>query len=90
MISGINGSNLIFYPSAKARIKKGMISGVSIVKKEHGCIVQFHGPAAEWNGVPLTLCGAGNPYEPRYFKSLREAILQFPQLSLIGVDRAAG
>jgi len=83
MISGINGTNLVLEAMVKVRIEKGMINRASIVKGEHGYIVQFYGPAAEWNGEPIVLCSARNPYEPRQFKSLDGAA---SQVSKIGFD----
>jgi len=86
MISGINGSNLLLETMVKGRIKGGMINRASIVKSENGYIVQFYGSNAEWNGEPIVLCSARNPYEPRQFKSLDGAV---SQVSKIGLDNIA-
>lgn len=83
MISGINGTNLVLESMVKVRLEKGMINQASIVKGDHGYTVQFYGHAAEWNGEPIVLCSARNPYEPRQFKSLDAAV---SQVSKIGFD----
>ncbi|MEQ9039402.1 MAG: hypothetical protein RIE24_13720 [Silicimonas sp.] len=83
MILGLNGTNLVLESMVKARIEKGIINQARIVKGEHGYTVQFYGPAAEWNGEPIVLCSARNPYEPRQFKSLDGAV---SQISRIGFD----
>ena len=84
MISGINGTNLVLESMVKLRIEEGMIDRAGIVRGEHGYIVQFYGRAAEWNGEPVVLCSARNPYEPRQFKSLDGAV---SQVSRIGLDK---
>lgn len=82
MISGINGTNLVLESMVKARFKSGMINQAHIVKGEHGYTVQFHGPAAEWNGGPIVLCSAENPCEPRTFISLERAASQVSRIFL--------
>ncbi len=86
MISGINGTNLVLEAMVKVRIEKRLINRASIVKGEHGYTVQFYGPAAEWDGEPIVLCSARNPYEPRQFRSLDGAV---SQVSKIGFDNIA-
>lgn len=89
MISGINGTNLVLESMVKIRIEAGMINEASIVKGERGYIVQFYGRAAEWNGEPVILCSARNPYEPRQFKSLDGAISQVSKIGLNNITITA-
>ena len=89
MISGINGTNLVLEAMAKARIDKGMIDRASIVKGENGYMVQFYECAAEWDGKPLILCSARNPYEPRQFKSLDGAVSLVSKIGLGNIEVTA-
>lgn len=82
MISGINGSNCILSSSAKIRIEKKMIDEAKIVGKKGEYVVEFYGSRAEWNGEPVVLCSARNPYEPRNFKSLDGAVSELKRMGL--------
>ncbi len=84
MISGINGNNWILESMAKIRVERKMINKAKIVGSKAKYIVEFYGPCAEWDGNPIVLCSARNPYEPREFKSLDGAV---SQLSRIGLDK---
>jgi len=84
MISGINGSNWILESMAKVRVESKMIDKAKIVGSKAKYVVEFFGPCAEYNGEPIVLCSARNPYEPREFKSLDGAV---SQLSRIGLDK---
>lgn len=84
MISGINGSNLILESMAKVRVEEKMIDKAKIVGNKGEYVVQFYGSCAEWNGEPVVLCSARDPYKPRIFKSLDGAV---SQLSGIGLSK---
>lgn len=86
MISGINGSNCILESMAKTRVEAKMIDKAKIVGSKGGYIVEFYGKSAEWNGEPVVLCSARDPYQPRRFKSLDGAV---SQLSGIGLDKVS-
>ena len=86
MISGINGSNCILESMAKIRVEKKMIDKAKIVGGKGDYVVQFYGPHAEWDGEPLVLCSARDPYKPRIFKSLDGAV---SQLSGIGLSKVS-
>lgn len=86
MISGINGSNCILESMAKSRVEAKMIDKAKIVGSKGEYLVQFYGPSAEWNGEPVVLCSARDPYKPRHFKSLDGAV---SQLSGIGLDKVS-
>jgi len=86
MISGINGSNCILESMAKTRVEAKMIDKAKIVGSKGEYIVEFYGPSAEWNGEPVVLCSARDPYKPRHFKSLDGAV---SQLSGIGLGKVS-
>lgn len=86
MISGINGSNCILESMAKIRVEKKMIDKAKIVGDKGDYVVQFYGPHAVWDGEPLVLCSARDPYKPRIFKSLDGAV---SQLSGIGLSKVS-
>lgn len=86
MISGINGSNCILESMAKTRVEAKMIDKARIVGSKGEYIVEFYGPSAEWNGEPVVLCSARDPYKPRHFKSLDGAV---SQLSGIGLGKVS-
>ena len=87
VISGINGSNFIPAGTARLRVKEGWIDGASIVKNDDGFNVYFTGKNSEWDGSPLVLSGSGEPYKPRNFKSMNDAILE---LIRIGIHKING
>ena len=82
MISGINGSNCILESMAKIRVAEKMISRAMIVGSKGGYLVQLYGSSAEWNGEPIVLCSARDPYKPRIFKSLDGAVSQLSGIGL--------
>lgn len=84
MISGINGSNCILESMAKTRVEAKMIDKAKIVGSKGAYVVEFYGQSAEWNGEPVILCSARDPYKPRHFKSLDGAV---SQLSGIGLGK---
>lgn len=84
MISGINGSNCILESMAKIRVESKMIDRAKIIGSKGDYVVEFYGSCAEWNGKPVVLCSARDPYNPRHFKSLDGAV---SQLSRIGLDQ---
>jgi hypothetical protein len=86
MISGINGGNCILESMAKVRDEEKTIDKANIVGNKGEYVVQFYGPCAEWNGEPVALCSARNPYKPRIFKSLDGAV---SQLSGIGLSKTS-
>ena len=86
MISGINGSNCILESMAKTRVEAKMIDKAKIVGSKGEYIVEFYGQSAEWNGEPVVLCSARDPYKPRHFKSLDGAV---SQLSGIGLNKVS-
>ncbi len=86
MISGINGSNLILESMAKVRVEEKIIDKAKIVGNKGEYVVQFYGSCAEWNGEPVVLCSARDPYKPRIFKSLDGAV---SQLSKIGLSKTS-
>jgi len=84
MISGTNGGSCILQSMAKFRVENKMIDKAKIIGSKGEYVVEFYGLCAEWNGKPLVLCSARNPYNPRYFKSLDGAV---SELSRIGLDQ---
>lgn len=82
MISGIDGSNCILESMAKIRVEKKMIDKARIVGGKGEYVIEFYGPCAEWNGKPVVLCSARNPYRPRFFKSLDGAVSQLSGIGL--------
>lgn len=84
MISGVNGSNRILESMAKIRVESKMIDRARVVGNRGDYVVEFYGSCAEWNGEPVVLCSARDPYNPRRFKSLDGAV---SQLSRIGLDQ---
>lgn len=84
MISGIDGSNCILESMAKIRVESKMIDKAKITGNKGDYVVEFYGSCAEWNGKPVVLCSARDPYNPRRFKSLDGAV---SQLSRIGLDQ---
>lgn len=86
MISGINGSNCILAAMAKIRVESKMIDKAKIIGSKGEYVVEFYGLGAEWNGEPVVLCSARDPYRPRHFKSLDGAV---SQLSRIGLDNVS-
>ncbi len=71
-ISGINGSANILSSSAKIRVENGTIDHCVLKVVDGGYVVTFAlgDREVEWEGEPLVLCSARNPYEPRVFKSI--------------------
>ena len=84
MISGMNGGTCILESMAKIRVEKKMIEKAKIVGSKGEYVIEFYGPSSYWNGEPLVLCSARDPYEPRRFKSLDGAV---SQLSRIGLEK---
>ena len=84
MISGIDGGNCILESMAKVRVARKMIDKAKIIGSKGEYVVEFYGSCAKWNGNPILLCSARDPYKPRYFKSLDGAV---SQLSRIGLDQ---
>ncbi len=82
MISGLNGSNCILESMAKTRVEKKMIDRAKIVGRKGEYVVEFYGPCAEWNGAPVVLCSARDPYRPRHFRSLDGAVSQLSGIGL--------
>lgn len=88
-ISGINGTNCLLESMVKLRIERKMIDRAEIVKRGDGYVIQFHGDSADWNGEPMELCSARNPYEPRIFKSLDGAVSQIAKIGLDNIQITA-
>lgn len=84
MISGLNGGNCILESMARIRVESNMINKAKIVGRRGEYVVEFYGSCADWNGEPVVLCSARDPYRPRRFKSLDGAV---SQLSRIGLEK---
>ena len=84
MISGLNSGNCILESMARIRVESKLIDKAKIVGRRGDYVIEFYGSCAEWNGEPVVLCSARDPYKPRRFKSLDGAV---SQLSRIGLDK---
>ena len=84
MISGINGSNFILESSVRLRVESKMIDRAEIVGSKGKYIVVFYGSFAEWQGEPVVLCSARDPYRPKLFRSLDGAV---SRVTRIGLDK---
>lgn len=64
------------------RVEKGIITEATIIGEKGNYSVLFTNPEALWEGKPVVLSSARNPYEPKVFKSLDDAVSDIERAGL--------